>query len=105
MKANLPISIGCGIFLLSSFSFLSVAKNVGADPRLTGSGSVPTRQTQPGNRPTATPLFNVTRAGSNMIRLGGAPSVPHSAGAVSGSRVGPSSRINGQEFPRAMGSR
>lgn len=99
------ITLGCAVFLVSSFSGLSFAKIAGTNSRLDGAGGIPIRHGQTGNRLTAAPLFNLTHAGSNMVRLGGAPRLSPGAAAISGAKQHPSSRISGQEFSHTVGSR
>lgn len=103
MKPGLSTVLACAAILLSSLD--SAWADRGVHIGATDHRGAPAVRPQAGSRPTATPLFNVTRADTNMVRLGGAPGVSHGAVAVSGLKKGPSGRINGQDFSRVRGNR
>ena len=95
--------LGCAAILLSGLNSALAAK--GAHIGSTDHGGAAIVRAQAGSHPTATPLFNVTRADTNMVRLGGAPGDSHGAVAISGFKRGSSGKINGQEFSHVRGNR
>lgn len=103
MKAVCSTFLGCAVLLLSSLN--SAWADGGARNGAMDRGGAAAVRPQGGNRPAAAPLFKVTRAETNMVRLGGAPSVSRGAVAVSGLKKGPSGRINGQDFSHVRGNR
>lgn len=105
MTAKHLSRLACAVILLPALGSPVLANNLAAISRPADRTGIAAGRAQGGNRSSAPPLFNVTHAGSNMVRLGGTPTVPHGTVALSGSRVRPTSRINGQEFSRAVGSR
>lgn len=50
-------------------------------------------------------LYVMTHGHTNMVRLGGTPTLAHGAAVISGKMVRPSGQINGQEFTQSMGRR
>ena len=109
MKAGhsifLATVLGCSAVLLSSLDPVLAARDAGVHIASTNRGGTAALATRPGSRPTAAPLFNVTHADTNMVRLGGAPAVSRGAGAVSGFKRGPSGRISGQDFSHVRGNK
>ena len=103
MKAGFSSFLGCTVILLSSLN--SAWADRGLHIGLTDHGSAATVRPQAGNRPAAAPLFKVTRADTNMVRLGGAPAASRGAVAISGLKRGPSGKINGQDFSHVRGNR
>lgn len=96
--------LGCAGILLSSPNSVLAAGDVGVHIGSTNQGGAAAVRPQAGSRPTATALFHVTRADTNMVRLGGAQGVSHGAVAISGLKRGPSGRINGQDFSHVRGN-